>query len=310
VSEVVDERRLELRGERARVAPYRGQVEIRIILTFAAQAVAWTTVLVLGMSGAIPLWIGLVVNTVLASMFYMPLHEATHGNILGDRAGSRWIEDLIGMLSAIPVGISYKAHRESHMRHHAFTNDHDRDPDHYTDGPLVDLPAKWLSVVMMSSLLPLFAFVPATRNLVHPEVRHTMSTSEAPDGPAAVWQFRFWLLTHAALVAAFFLGVGWAALLLWYVPARLQALWLLFIFAWYPHHPADTAGRYLDTRVAVFPGSTWLIRGHDHHALHHLFPRVPHFRLPGLWQEIGPEMTAKGVRTEGRALGATGPIVW
>ena len=26
--------------------------------------------------------------------------------------------------------------------------------------------------------------------------------------------------------------------------------------------------------------------------------------------EIGAEMTEKGVRTEGRALGATGPIVW
>jgi len=35
--------------------------------------------------------------------------------------------------------------------------------------------------------------------------------------------------------------------------------------------------RYVDTRVAVFPGSTLLIRGHDYHALHHLFPRVPHY---------------------------------
>ena len=307
---MTDDRRLALREERARVAPYRAQVETRVIATFALQAVAWTSVVVLGVTGAIPLWAGLAVNTVLASMFYMPLHEATHGNLLGDRPGSRWVEDGIGMLCAIPVGFSYKAHRQSHMRHHAFTNDPDRDPDHYTDGRLSALPAKWLSVVLLSTLLPVFAFVPGAGALLHPSVRHTMTTAELPDKASAVWQLRFWFLTHLALVIAFVAGVGWEALALWYVPARLQALWLLFVFAWFPHHPADQTGRYVDTRVAVFPGSTWLIRGHDHHALHHLFPRVPHHRLPKLWQEIGPDMTAKGVRTEGRALGATGPIVW
>ena len=60
----------------------------------------------------------------------------------------------------------------------------------------------------------------------------------------------------------------------------------------------------------MFPGSRLVIRGHDYHALHHLFPRVVHYKLPKLWQEIGPQMTAKGVRTEGRALGATQPITW
>ena len=60
----------------------------------------------------------------------------------------------------------------------------------------------------------------------------------------------------------------------------------------------------------MFPGSRLIIRGHDYHALHHLFPRVVHYKLPKLWQEIGPQMTAKGVRTEGRALGATQPITW
>jgi hypothetical protein len=29
-----------------------------------------------------------------------------------------------------------------------------------------------------------------------------------------------------------------------------------------------------------------------------------------LWQEMAPDLVAKGVRTEGRALEATGPIVW
>ncbi len=55
----------------------------------------------------------------------------------------------------------------------------------------------------------------------------------------------------------------------------------MLVFAWFPHHPATESGRCVDTRVAVWP----------------------------LWREIGPDMTAKGVRTEGRSLGATGPII-
>ena len=118
------------------------------------------------------------------------------------------------------------------------------------------------------------------------------------------------MLSYAAAVTKR-IGLGTEVLVLWFVPTMLVPGWLGLVFAWYPHHPAaGRQGRYVDTRVAVFPGSTIIIRGHDHHALHHLFPRVVHYKLPGLWREIGPQLTAKGVRTEGRALGATGPVVW
>jgi hypothetical protein len=41
-----------------------------------------------------------------------------------------------------------------------------------------------------------------------------------------------------------------------------------------------------------------------------LFPRVAHYRLPAMWQEMATDLVAKGVRAEGRALEATGPVVW
>jgi len=123
-------------------------------------------------------------------------------------------------------------------------------------------------------------------------------------------QLRFWFFSTLVLVVAFLMGYGWPALLLWFIPSRLQGLWLLTVFAWFPHHPATKVGRYVDTRVAVFAGSRFLIRGHDHHAVHHLFPRVPHYRLRRLWSDIADDMVAKGVRSEGRALDATGPIIW
>ena len=122
--------------------------------------------------------------------------------------------------------------------------------------------------------------------------------------------FRQWLVIHVALAACFAAGVGVPALVLWYLPGRIQMIWLVTVFAWFPHHPADKAGRYVDTRVARFPGSGLLIRGHDHHAIHHLYPRVPHYRLRRVWAELAGDLVAKGVRSEGSAKAATGPVIW
>jgi beta-carotene hydroxylase len=195
------------------------------------------------------------------------------------------------------------------MRHHAYTNDPKRDPDHFTDGRLSELPVKFYGMTMLYSFLPFFALVPPLRILLPKSLQAVFNErgGNAKEGKA---QIRFWLLTTIVLIASFITGHGVEALLLWWLPTRLQLCWLIFIFAWYPHHPANETSRYRHTRVAVFRGSGLLIRGHDHHAMHHLFPRVPHYKLKALWSELADDMVSRGVRTEGRAVGATRPVVW
>jgi beta-carotene hydroxylase len=302
------DRREVLRDERAIAKQYWGGIEPRIMVEFFVSAAAWIAVIILGVNGVMPLWLGLIVNTIVATTFYMPMHEAAHGNIMGRTPGTKIFEDLIGMACSIPLGFSYKAHRASHMRHHAHTNDPLRDPDHFTAGPISGVVTAWLGQVMLITLLPVFARVPPARRFI--PKRMQLSMAAGGGRTEGLQQLRFWLLTTVVLVIAFLAGFGWPALMLWYLPSRIQALWLLFIFAWYPHHPANAVGRYVDTRVAVFPGSKLIIRGHDHHAVHHLFPRVPHYRLPALWQDIAEDMVAKGVRSEGSGTAATGPIIW
>lgn len=96
-------------------------------------------------------------------------------------------------------------------------------------------------------------------------------------------------------------GLAPEILLLWYVATRLAFMWVVFIFSWYPHHPHQETERYRDKRVATFFGSTLLIRGHDHHLLHHLYSRVVHYKLPKLWANFEPVMVARGARIEGNA---------
>jgi len=294
-------RSVHIREENRIAAAYWGGIQYRIIATFLVFTVAWVWVLVLGARAAIPLWLGLLANSVLATTFYMPMHEAAHRNIWGRVARGRKLEDAIGVLCSVPTGINFSSHRVGHMRHHAFTNDPERDPDHFTEGRLSELPVKFYGMTMLYTFLPVFALVPASRVLLPAPLR------SKDEGKA---QVRFWFLTTAVLVAAMMSGHGAEALLLWWLPARIQLCWLMFIFAWYPHHPAKETSRYRHTRVAVFRGSGLLIRGHDHHAIHHLYPRVPHYRLRALWKELSGDLVARGVRAEGRAVNATAPVVW
>ena len=299
----------QVRGENLIAAKYWGDIQWRIIATFIAFSICWCGVIYFAVTGSVALWQGLLLNSVLASTFYMPLHEATHKNIWGKSSRGRWVEDAIGIASSVPTGINFSSHRAGHMRHHAFTNDPVRDPDHFTDGRLSELPVKFYGMTMIYSFLPFFALIKPVRVLLPKDLRQKLGESQSSKDEGKS-QLRFWLLLTLVLVVSFATGHGVEALMLWWLPARLQLMWLMFIFAWYPHHPANETSRYRHTRVAVFRGSGMLIRGHDHHAMHHLFPRVPHYRLKALWRELAPELVQRGVRAEGRALHATTSVVW
>lgn len=303
------DRRTILQHENEMAKKFWGGFQPRIVLTFALFSAGWIASLVLGLQGTFSLWIGLVVSTFFAATFYMPMHEAVHKNIWGKQSRARWGEELIGYLCSVPLLINFKTHRSGHMRHHAFTNDSSRDPDHFSGGELGALGSKIFGMTMINMFLPFFALVPATRRVLPASVRGVFDVAGG-NKKEGLSQVRFWLLTHVVLIASFAFGFGWQALALWYIPARLQFMYLIFIFAWFPHHPAKETTRYKHTRVAVFRGSGFLIRGHDYHAMHHLFPRVPHYRLRALWNEMADEMVTKGVRTEGRAKAATAPVVW
>ena len=302
-------RRDAIRAENAVAARYWGGIQWRIVATFLVFTVCWVAVIVAGVNGSIPLWAGLVLNSVFASTFYMPMHEAAHKNIWGRVSTGRGVEELIGVLCSVPTGINFSSHRGSHMRHHAYTNDPDRDPDHFTDGRMRELPVKFYGMTMLYAFLPFFALLPFTRVLLPASFKKMLSGRDGDENEGKS-QIRFWLLTTIVLVTCFATGHGVQALLLWWLPARFQLMWLMFIFAWYPHHPANETSRYRHTRVAVFRGSGLLIRGHDHHAMHHLYPRVPHYRLKALWRELAGELVPRGVRAEGRAVGATRSVVW
>ena len=81
------------------------------------------------LSGRIPIWLGSVAATLLAYASFTVLHEASHGNVHGARPGLRWVGELAGWLSGLPLLAPHPMFRAIHLRHHSHTNDPEGDPD-------------------------------------------------------------------------------------------------------------------------------------------------------------------------------------
>ena len=82
--------------------------------------------------------------------------------------------------------------------------------------------------------------------------------------------------------------------MLWIIPARLTFLYLAVFFAWLPHFPYEHTDRFRNTRITLFPGSTWLLLQQDRHLIHHLYPSIPWYRYRVAHQELAWLLDERG----------------
>src|SRR4029453_682354 len=109
----------------ALVRPYQGMVA------------AFALVTALATMRIIPLWLGLILNSLILYADQTPLHEACHGNIAGRDSNYLWLNHLIGYVCGAILLHEYKAFRYMHLAHHRDTNNEEIDPDHWVavEGP-------------------------------------------------------------------------------------------------------------------------------------------------------------------------------
>jgi beta-carotene hydroxylase len=296
------------RRERAIAAKYRGGVAWRIVLEAAWGFGLWVGMIVAAVYGIVPYWVACLVNGWVAYLTYMPLHEATHCNIMGERRELRWLNELIGWISSVPMWFSYQAHVPSHMKHHAFTNDPARDPDHIVAGPFTHLFAVNLRFAVLQFAYPILGVLRIQSGPIVEWLRRGLG-EVVPDEYEIRAQFRFLAACLAVFLGLSLAGYPKEAVLLWWLPSRIGFFVVTAVFAWLPHLPHRELGRYRNTRVTLFPLSKAICRGHDRHILHHMFPRVPHYRLPRMFSEMRPLLEEQGVRIEGSLAGPGAPPV-
>lgn len=264
-----------------------------LILAVALPAIL-LTVIALGLTGALPLWACTPILALVSYAHYTLVHEAIHGNVVASPKSAAWINTVVGWIGALGMGAGWPALQRTHVLHHSHTNT-ERDPDISVKGTFAQLLRKWLVMVPMS-LLPMFAlrFISAER---YKRLGTILNPAEIAQVSAVT------VFTLALLVAAVATGhvVDW--LMLWFLPTRLGVLALNIFFQWLPHHPFDRTERYLNTRISLWAGGTFLLLQQNLHLMHHLWPSVPFYNYARLFRRLRSVLLVEGSRIEGLMVG-------
>lgn len=252
------------------------------------------TVIGLGFTRVLPLWACTPILAAVSYAHYTLVHEAIHGNVVASPKSLAWINTVVGWTGALGMGGGWPALQRTHLLHHSHTNT-ERDPDIMVKGTFVQLLIKW-AVMLPMSLLPMFAirFISAER---YKRLNGILSRAEIAQVSAVT------LFTWALLIAAIATGHVADWLMLWFLPTRLGILLLNIFFQWLPHHPFDRTERYLNTRISLWPGGTFLLLQQNLHLMHHLWPSVPFYNYARLFRALRPVLAAEGSRVEGLLVG-------
>jgi beta-carotene hydroxylase len=263
------------------VKPYQGMVAWPTVLLAAGIVGAFALVCTLGAMRIIPLWLGLILNTLILYADQTPLHEACHGNIAGRDSKWLWLNHLVGYACGAILLHEYKAFRYMHLAHHRDTNNEEIDPDHWVavQGPFKIL-FRCLTIVFWYQRyfwrhIAFHAHIPGMRPLtIHIVIAYA-------------------ILYGIALGLAV-MGYWREVLMLWIFPHILASALIIYFFAYLTHKPHEVHERYRDTNIfwvrgkIIEPVVNWLYMFQNFHLIHHLFPRIPFYLYPDAFQSLEP----------------------
>lgn len=242
----------------------------------------WLSLWPLVLMGVIPLWVGFIIATLNVMLSYLPSHEAQHDIIALPGARLRWLNELVGHLSTIPLVLPYRVAKLTHLEHHKHANDPALDPDHGTSarGPL---HAIWKSILNRQ---------PGHTNAYGDTLVRIGRSDVALDFIA------YELIFYGTLFTLAWTGFALEAALLWWLPRHIALTYIQYYLSWAPHHPATEQGRYRNTRSFRSILGNIGSMGMQYHVIHHLHPRIPLYRTPQAYWEMKPVLEARGARVD------------
>lgn len=265
------------------------EVAVTIVPFVALWALAWWA---LSISAWLTLAISLCNAAFLLRLFAIQ-HDCGHGAFFKSRAVSDWLGRVLGVVTLTP----YDVWRRAHSIHHSGAGN----LGHRDLGEI-----STLTVAEYRALSPL-------RRLQYRAYRHPIVLfglgpgylfflqNRLPVGMMA--QARYWfsaMYTNAAIFAALAVIVyfgGWMPVLLIFVPTTLLAgtagVWLFYVQHQFETTHWDKAEDW-DLHESAFHGSShyvlppvlqWLSANIGIHHVHHLYSRIPFYRLPEVMRD-------------------------
>lgn len=245
----------------------------------------WLSLWPLVLTGTLPLWLGFVIATLNVALCYLPSHEAQHDIIARPGEPLRWLNQLLGHLSTIPLVFPYRFLKLTHMEHHKHANDPALDPDYGNHAPSA-AAAIWKGIRIRQPRAEGFtdAYASALQRVGREDVILD----------AVLYQLVF----YTVLFTLAWSGFALEAALLWWLPRHLGLSYIQFFLSWAPHHPGIEKGRYRDTKSFNSVLGNIGSMGMQYHIVHHLHPRIPLYRTPRAYWQLRPILAARGCDIE------------
>jgi fatty acid desaturase len=212
------------------------------------------------------------------------LHEVVHRTILVQPKDRTY--RILGLLYAVPSGISASQFIRWHLDHHAGLGSSEEDPKRHYLSPRIN--ARWLKFLYFTPVLFPIYFRAAARESAsyEPGLRRRIARERLAT-----------IVFHLAVLAAIGLIAGWfTAWKVYVVP-----VFLIFPIAFalnrlgqhYDIDPDDPAKWSTLVKGSFFWDTVYLFS--NYHLEHHYFPGVPFYNLPKLQRLLGPFYEKRGM---------------
>ncbi len=258
--------------------------------------IAWGTILMfLGIIMGYVLVIGFTLNeqisypvatlicSYLAFASFTVTHDAGHGSIFKMGSPLKPLESIIGWGASIPMLIMpFRIFQKIHDRHHAFTNDPDRDPDYIGDS------TSWWDLLLKLYYTPFGYHVKSVTSL-----RHIKAISNTYRSSVV-----YMLVVYVPLITLSINGYALEVLFLAIIPIVIAIFFLIMFFDYIPHRPHKSLARYQNTRIYGGRILNMLLLGQNYHLIHHMYPRLPWYKYQEVFIKTKSELESHGAPIE------------
>ena len=226
--------------------------------------------------------------------FTVLLHEVVHRAVLNEARPAMY--RLLGLMYAVPSGISASQFTKWHLDHHASLGSDEEDPKRHYLSPKRNV--RWLKALYFTpALFPIYFRAAKLETASYPgELRKRIALER-------LGTIAFQLGVLAAIA---WIGGGYIAWKLYVVPVFFVfpiAFALNRLGQHYDIDPSDPAKWATLMRASWFWDLAYLFS--NYHLEHHYFPGVPFYNLPRLQRLLGPFYEKRGMVAHGY-----GELIW
>lgn len=241
------------------------------------------------------LWLPFAVASGFAIFnFTVLLHEVVHTAVL--RTSSPGLYRLLGILYAVPSGISASQFDRWHLDHHASLGSATEDPKRHHLSPKIN--ARWLKILY---------FTPALFAIYFRAARKEVATYPEELRRRIGLERNLTIAGHLSLLAAIVWLAGWLVAWKVYVVPYFFVFPVAFALNRVGQHydidPADPAKWSTLVKGSWFWDVVYLWS--NYHLEHHYFPNVPFYNLPRLQRLLTPFYEKRGITSHGYGF-----LVW